>query len=81
MLEKFEEIEAHPYRQDNYSVTANKIEYQKFISYQSGLCEYLENKLFEVLDIDEIRIGKFIVGSLNEQGELTVDLEIIAEFF
>ena len=59
----------------------NEIEYENFIPYKPHFCEYLENQLFEVLDESEYKIGKFIIGSLNEQGDLTLDYQEIAEVF
>lgn len=69
---------------DNYSNISPKkkrIEYEKFISYKPSFYEELENQLFEVLNKEEIKIGKFLVGSFNEKGELTVGMEVIAETF
>lgn len=57
------------------------IEYEKFVAYKPHFCEYLENQLFEVLDKSEYKIGRFIIGSLNEKGDLTLDYYKIAEYF
>lgn len=80
LLEKMEKFQDNKYSYNN-SITKDKIEYEKFISYKPSFCESLENQLFEVLNDNEIRVGKFIVGSFNDQGELTLDLEVIADLF
>lgn len=57
------------------------IEYEKFIAYKPDICEFLENQLFEVLEKKDMHLGKFIVGSLNQNGELTTSYERIAAIF
>lgn len=78
-------IEAEKNRENAHSSfnteKRDAVEYEKFIAYKPDLCEYLENQLFEVLDEADIKIGRFLVGSLNQNGELTLDYEIIAEVF
>lgn len=59
----------------------DQVEYEKFIEYQPTFCEYLEYQLFEVLDKKDIKLGKFIIGSLNQDRKLTLDYEIIAEIY
>ncbi|KXS49555.1 MULTISPECIES: RNA polymerase factor sigma-54 [Halanaerobium] len=82
LLEMMESQRDMNYRESSFnSVQKQDIEYENFVAYQPDFCEYLENQLFEVLSDDEIELGKFIVGSLNESGELTTDLEMIAEIF
>jgi RNA polymerase sigma-54 factor len=63
------------------SIKKDSVEYENFVAYHPPFCEFLENQLFEVLDDEQIEIGKFIVGSMNQSGELTLDLEVIAELF
>lgn len=92
-LKKFieKEIQENPlleeidkFKADNKAynqIKARDIEYEKFIPYQPGPYEILKEHLFEVLNKDEMKIGKFIIGSLNEKGELTLETELIADFF
>lgn len=69
-------------RQSSFnSVKRDSVEYENFIAYQPPFCEYLENQLFEVLNDDQLEVGKFIVGSLNQAGELTLEEETIADIF
>jgi len=69
-------------RQSSFnSIKRDSVEYENFIAYQPPFCEYLENQLFEVLNDDQLEVGKFIVGSLNQAGELTLEEETIAEIF
>ncbi|MFW6280493.1 MAG: RNA polymerase factor sigma-54 [Halanaerobium sp.] len=63
------------------SIKRDSVDYENFVAYQPPFCEFLENQLFEVLDEEQIEAGKFIVGSMNQSGELTLDLDIIAELF
>lgn len=78
-------MEAEKERENNHKsfthAQKDTIEYEKFIAYKPDLCEYLENQLFEVLEKEDIKLGKFIVGSLNQNGELTVDHNVIADLF
>ncbi|MFP4020391.1 MAG: RNA polymerase sigma-54 factor [Halanaerobium sp.] len=70
------------YRESNFnSIQKEGIEYENFIAYKPDFCEQLENQLFEVLADDQIELGKFIVGSLNQLGELTLEFETIADYF
>ncbi|OEG62672.1 MAG: RNA polymerase subunit sigma-54 [Halanaerobium sp. MDAL1] len=82
LLEMLESQKDMNYRESTFNAVQKKdIEYENFVAYQPDFCEHLENQLFEVLSDSEIDLGKFIVGSLNESGELTTDLEIIADLF
>lgn len=63
------------------SIKKDSVDYENFVAYQPPFCEFLENQLFEVLDDEKIEAGKFIVGSMNQSGELTLDLDVIAELF
>src|SRR6056297_2687203 len=54
-------------RQSSFnSVKRDTVEYENFIAYQPPFCEYFDNQLFEVLNDDQLEVGKFIVGSLNQ---------------
>ncbi|RAK07892.1 RNA polymerase sigma-54 factor [Halanaerobium saccharolyticum] len=55
--------------------------YENFIAYQPQFCESLENQLFEVLSDDQLELGKFIVGNLNHQGELSLEFKEAAQIF
>jgi RNA polymerase sigma-54 factor len=82
LLELLESQKNMSYRESTFnSIKKNDIEYENFVAYQPNFCEHLENQLFEVLTNDEIELGKFIVGSLNEKGELTTDIEVIKDVF
>ncbi|HLV09332.1 MAG TPA: RNA polymerase factor sigma-54, partial [Halanaerobiales bacterium] len=64
----------------DYAVNSEQegVDYENFISYKPNLLEHLENQLYLVLKGDEIKIGKYIIGNLDEHGFLTIDLEEIA---
>lgn len=82
LLDMLESQKDMNYRESTFnSVRKKEIEYENFVAYQPDFCEYVENQLFEVLDNQEIELGKFIVGSLNEKGELTTELESIIKIF
>jgi len=69
-------------RQSSFNtVQKEAVEYENFIAYKPPFCEYLENQLFEVLSDEQLEVGKFIVGSLNQSAELTMEAETIAEIF
>lgn len=79
MLEAEKEMD---YKQSNFNVVEKeRIQYENFVAYRPDFCEYLENQLFEVLSDEQIKLGKFIVGSLNQSGYLTLEPEKIAEIF
>lgn len=63
------------------SIKKDSVEYENFVAYQPPFCEFLENQLFEVLEDEQIEIGKFIVGSMNQSGELTLDIDVVADLF
>jgi RNA polymerase sigma-54 factor len=82
LLDMLESQRDMNYRESTFnSIRKNDIEYENFVAYQPDFCEHLENQLFEVLSNEEIELGKFIVGSLNESGELTTDIETITDIF
>ncbi len=59
------------------SIIKEGIEYENFIPYHPHYYEFLKNQLFEILSEDDIQLGKFIVGSLNKTGKLTIEPEKI----
>jgi RNA polymerase sigma-54 factor len=66
-------------QQDNYTpIKKDRIEYENFVEYRPDFYEYLENQLFEVLTKEEIEIGKYLIGSLNSNRELTLEFEEIS---
>jgi RNA polymerase sigma-54 factor len=70
------------YNRAAYSgIKREKNDYENFIAYHPKFCESIENHLFEVLADDELELGKFIVGNLNHQGELSLDVEEAAQIF
>lgn len=74
LLDILEAEKAFNSRQKSFaSIKKEDIEYENFIAYEPHFCEFLENQLFEILDQEDIEIGNFIVGSLNQDGELTLD--------
>jgi RNA polymerase sigma-54 factor len=82
LLDMLESQQDMNYRESNFnSIRKKEIEYENFVAYQPDFCEYLENQLFEVLKDEEIELGKFIVGSLNESGELITEIDTINDIF
>lgn len=80
LLEIIESEETSYPKQNNYSqIKKDRIEYEKFVEYKPNFYEYLENQLFEVLNEDEIEIGKFLIGSFDENGELNLEFEEISK--
>ena len=66
-------------KQDNYSpIKKDSIEYENFVEYRPDFYEYLEKQLFEVLNEEEMKIGKYIIGSLNSNRELDLEFEEIS---
>ncbi len=65
----------------NYSSPVNEGErekFKKFIAYQPGMLEHVENQLVEYLPRSEIKTGKAILRSLDSSGLLTAGCEEIA---
>lgn len=88
LLEKHEEDENHleeriksQYQSYRYGSNYNQkdFNYENMVTYQPNLLEYLENQLYEVLNDDEIEIGEYILGNLDERGLLSTSLVDIAE--
>lgn len=57
----------------------NGLNYENFVAYKPNLLEYLESQLYLVLENDEINIGKYIIGNLDEHGFLTISPEELAK--
>jgi RNA polymerase sigma-54 factor len=57
----------------------NGLNYENFVAYKPNLLEYLESQLYLVLEDDEINIGKYIIGNLDEHGFLTISPEELAK--
>lgn len=53
--------------------------FENFISYQPNLLEHLEDQLYLVLSDDELEIGRYIIGNLDEDGFLPVSVTEISE--
>jgi len=72
--EKLDDRIENQYSSPSYSSTVNsrddEYNYENFVSYQPNLLEYLENQLYQVLDDDEIEIGEYILGNLDQCGFL-----------
>src|SRR6056297_283495 len=69
---------SHNYQYNN-SGNDDDYNYENFICYEPNLIEHLETQLFQVLDDDEIEIGRYIVGNLDEDGFLTLSVENISQ--
>jgi RNA polymerase sigma-54 factor len=82
LLEIMEARIDNGYNRSTYSgIKQEDTNYENFTAYHPKFCESIENHLFEVLTDDELELGKFIVGNLNHQGELSLELEEAAEIF
>ena len=72
--EKLDDRIENQYSSPSYTSTVNsrddEYNYENFVSYQPNLLEYLENQLYQVLDDDEIEIGEYILGNLDQCGFL-----------
>ncbi|MGM0411562.1 MAG: RNA polymerase factor sigma-54 [Bacillota bacterium] len=84
--EKGEELDeriANQYSSPSYtSAVSNKNDennYENFVSYEPNLLEHLENQLYQVLSDEEMEIGKYILGNLDQSGFLAVSPEKISE--
>lgn len=80
LLERMERDD-YNYGGIDYSVSENddSSNYENYVAYRPNLLEYLENQLYQVLTDDEIPVGKYIIGNLNQQGLLTLTTEEISE--
>lgn len=88
LLDNYEEREDHldqriknQYQSYRYGSNYNQedFNYENMVTYQPNLLEYLENQLYEVLTDDEIEVGKYILGNLDEKGLLSRSVNQIAE--
>mgnify|MGYP000588994671 FL=1 len=81
--EKLDERIENQYSSPSYSSTVNsrddEYNYENFVSYQPNLLEYLENQLYQVLADDEIEIGEYILGNLDQCGFLCESVEEISQ--
>lgn len=81
--EKLDDRIENQYSSPSYSSTVNsrddEYNYENFVSYQPNLLEYLENQLYQVLDDDEIEIGEYILGNLDQCGFLCETVEEISK--
>ena len=72
--EKLDDRIENQYSSPSYSSAVSsrddEYNYENFVSYQPNLLEYLENQLYQVLDDDEIEIGEYILGNLDQCGFL-----------
>lgn len=78
-----EERIANQYTSPSYSSAVgskdDKMNYENFVSYKPNLLEHLENQLYQVLSDDEIEIGKYILGNLDQCGFLCSSVAEISE--
>lgn len=66
----------------DYSVNSDKENnYENYVAYKPNLLEHLERQLYQVLEENELELGKFIIGSLDEHGFLTSSCRNIAKRF
>lgn len=80
LLERLEKEEDRD-RGLDYAVNndENDLNYENFVAYKPNLLEHLENQLYLVLNEDEIKIGNYIIGNLNEYGFLILSEEELAQ--
>jgi len=57
----------------------DKQSFENYVKYEPNMYEYLENQLFQVLTADELEIGRYLIGALNEDGFLEEDLSSISK--
>ena len=81
--EKLDDRIENQYSSPSYSSAVSsrddEYNYENFVSYQPNLLEYLENQLYQVLDDDEIEIGEYILGNLDQCGFLCESVEEISK--
>ncbi len=56
----------------------NDYNYENFIAYKPNLIEYLEGQLYQVLKQTEMKIGKYIIGNLDDKGFLRLSTDEIS---
>lgn len=80
LLEKIEQeeyVEGYDYSRDS----SNHFNYENIVSKTESLIEHLEKQLYQILKSNELEIGKYIIGNLDEHGFLTLAHQEIAEYF
>lgn len=81
--EKLDDRIENQYSSPSYSSAVrsrdDEYNYENFVSYQPNLLEYLENQLYQVLSDDEIEIGEYILGNLDQCGFLCESVEKISK--
>ncbi|MGM0437969.1 MAG: RNA polymerase factor sigma-54, partial [Bacillota bacterium] len=81
--EKLDDRIENQYSSPSYSSAVSsrddEYNYENFVSYQPNLLEYLENQLYQVLSDDEIEIGEYILGNLDQCGFLCESVKEISK--
>lgn len=81
--DELEERIANQYTSPSHTAAVNsrddEMNYENFVSYKPNLLEYLENQLYQVLSDEEIEIGKYILGNLDQCGFLCNSVEEMSE--
>ncbi len=67
--------------QDKFEESGNSFNYESFISRELSLYDYLESQLYQILSKDELNIGRYIIGNLDDRGFLTMTAKEITELF
>ncbi|MGM0420194.1 MAG: RNA polymerase factor sigma-54 [Bacillota bacterium] len=69
------------YQSNSYSQPvdySDKDSFENYTNYKPGLYEHLEKQLYEVLPEDDLKLGKYIISSLDQNGLLAASVEEIA---
>lgn len=53
--------------------------YENFVSYRPNLREHLENQLYQILSENEMELGTYIIGCLDQDGFLSLSIQEISE--
>lgn len=82
LLERIEK-DFNNYSREDYSVNNDQeqVNYENFVAYQPNLLEYLEGQLYQVLASDEMEIGRYIIGNLDDKGFLSLSVKEISNKF
>ncbi len=75
---------ANQYSRSNYYNNNSESEennYENYVSYKPNLLEHLEQQLYLVLKDNEMEIGNYILGNIDEDGFLTLTVEEISNIF
>ncbi|MFP4661347.1 MAG: RNA polymerase factor sigma-54 [Halanaerobiales bacterium] len=78
LLEKLEDDNSK--KSENNLNNANN-NYENFMSREERFTDYVERQLYQYLPENELKIGRYIIGNLNEQGFLKIEYNNIAEIF